>query len=449
MLNQGGPAGAFSTMDFSFHSDGSDDEDESHGGKKGYEFYYNQELRKAMEDLQATEAGYLPVAGVDHRIAASTVLEPAHHPGALSRSLRGQDPAVVEQKVRDLMLKFERLELRDLRRLIRAESPQVQARVPRWDFRRIVCRALNMPYLTENEILATQLFDLLDVDLDGSASWLQVIAGLAVMAQLGRGEVLRLLLELCDTNNDGWLHYEEVMSMLRAVAEGRRVDDSALRQAMTDAEAVHVDDFYRWSGKEVLLEWIDRFSVHFETKLVRLRSVSSANIDRGIRGSAAFAGIGSVGTVVAGTFESKYVAGASGDPKTDKSLLEYMARLAHNVRRPEEIERAVHQNQGKVGVPVGEVEVRAVLLSLLSNTEQSYNQYGSLHHPYGAPQLDVSQFGAITTAQLQRLITAERASTHTTLTELQVAQKLSALGISCADHVATHLVRAIQHDGRR
>ena len=78
------------------------------------------------------------------------------------------------------------------------------------------------------------------------------------MAGLARGETLRVILELCDANKDGWLNYDEVIAMLKSIQERHMVDEQALRYAMSDAGAIRVDDFYQWSGKEVLLEWIDR-----------------------------------------------------------------------------------------------------------------------------------------------------------------------------------------------
>ena len=80
----------------------------------------------------------------------------------------------------------------------------------------------------------------------------------------------------------------QVIGMLQSIQERRMVDEHALRYAINDAGAIRIDDFYKWSGKEVkrstrsplcfercamkvLLEWIDRFSAHFEIKLARLK----------------------------------------------------------------------------------------------------------------------------------------------------------------------------------
>ena len=428
MGSMGGMGGMGGFAMDSFRSSDSDDELAGGGsGKKGYEFYYNQELRKMADDLKELEASGYQLDSLDRTNLKE--LEPA-----APKQLR-QDPhnsAAIDRKVRELLVRFEQLELRDLRRMIRSEAPKNQSRVPRWDFRRILCRALQMPFVIENEVLATQVFDLLSLDIDGTASWLQVIAALATLGQMGRGETLRLLLEICDANRDGWLHYDEVMAMLRAVAEGRMVDESALRLAMSEAGAVHIEDFYRWSGKEVLLEWIDTFSVQFETKLMRVRA-----------GAANHPAIGSLhggpGAVVAGTFESPYVAGASGDPSIDHALLGYLTRLAHGVRRPEDVQSAVRANNGKVGQPAGEVEMREVLLALLSGDQMAPQQL--------LP--DLSDFSRIHSAQLQRIIIQEHGALRGPVIELGISRLLSALGVRAADQLASRFVRVVQHDSGR
>jgi len=337
--------------EFSFGSDHAEDENGLTPGTQGYDFYYNKELHKALADLQQAEAAYEPIAGKLTRESAGGYDPATGIVGGRPRASEVAGAAPSAHRIGELFRRIEKLELRDLRRLAQGEHARPGQRLARWDFRRVLCRVLGMPLLPENEAFGSMVFDLYDKDTEGTTTWLQAATGLCVIAGLARGETLRVLLELCDANKDGWLNYDEVMSMLKAVQERRMVDEQQLRYAISDAGAIRVDDFYKWPGKEVLLEWIDRYSSHFELKVARLKSPGGGRHPQAPQAR-------ELGVVVA--------PGATGDKGVDTAIANNLGHLMSAVTY-KEIRGALRDVGAKVSnqSPCGEPQLRQVFKKLL------------------------------------------------------------------------------------